>query len=361
MSQPNDDAIRKFPGFRKPNYTMVPDELFDELMPELTGAELKVLLYVIRRTFGFKKGSDRISKSQLESGIQRSDGSVLDNGTGLSRRAIRLAIDGLVNKNVLLKCSHDSEEKGHETTEYALNVSNSDADLPPWVKSTQGAGVKSTQALGYFLPPQETVKQQTDVVVIGDLQRSGITQSIAKRLVKLFPPDLIRAKIELVDYLVDTDSPLVKRNPAGYLRRAIEQDYEPPAGFMTRAERDAQAAEQERIEAEREEHREQHDAAAQAMACYCTTAEVSGIWQQVQEQLRITMPESTYSTYFRNAVLLSLDDGTATLAFPTAQTRDWATNRLAQSLHRAFEQVIGREVSVDAMLISGVGQGNTDR
>jgi hypothetical protein len=30
---------------------MVPDQLFDELLVELSGAELKVLLYIIRRTF----------------------------------------------------------------------------------------------------------------------------------------------------------------------------------------------------------------------------------------------------------------------------------------------------------------------
>jgi len=54
-----------FQGFRSPNYTQVPDELFDELMSTLSGAELKVLLYIIRRTFGFKKGSDTISLSQM--------------------------------------------------------------------------------------------------------------------------------------------------------------------------------------------------------------------------------------------------------------------------------------------------------
>ncbi len=64
------DSGRRFPGFQSPNYTMVPDELFDELMVELSGAELKVLLYIIRRTFGFKKDSDNISLSQLLNGIE---------------------------------------------------------------------------------------------------------------------------------------------------------------------------------------------------------------------------------------------------------------------------------------------------
>ena len=58
-----------FQGFSAPNYTQVPDELFDDLMTDLSGAELKVLLYIIRRTFGFKKTEDTISLSQMLNGI----------------------------------------------------------------------------------------------------------------------------------------------------------------------------------------------------------------------------------------------------------------------------------------------------
>ena len=72
--------IIRFSGFTSPNYTQVPDELFDALMVELSGAELKVLLYIIRRTFGFKRDSDTISLSQMLSGLKTSDGRQLDRG-----------------------------------------------------------------------------------------------------------------------------------------------------------------------------------------------------------------------------------------------------------------------------------------
>src|SRR6266511_1327678 len=142
MSNEHVPKIR-FLGFRSPNYTQVPDELFDELLAELSGAELKVLLYIIRRTFGFKKGSDRISKAQLERGIQKRDGTVLDRGTGLSRRAIRLAVDSLVEQGILLKHSHESPEHGHEAAEYALNVQT--ANDHPGVLSTQARDKKVPQ------------------------------------------------------------------------------------------------------------------------------------------------------------------------------------------------------------------------
>lgn len=229
MREEHQNQPFRFRGFSVPNYTQVPDELFDELLPLLGGAELKVLLYVIRRTFGFKKGSDRISKSQLENGITRKNGEQLDNGTGLSRRSIRLAVDGLVDKNILLKHRHASTQNGDEATEYALNISGRD----PWVKSTPGGGGgESTHGEGKKVPPQETVKQQTVKVVNGlptndqkSFSRRGNTQpAISDRA--------LRAKYRFTDeqlaqvhYLVEKQATLlgaVDRNHAHYVKRAAE-------------------------------------------------------------------------------------------------------------------------------------------
>nr|MDP9472985.1 replication protein [Chloroflexota bacterium] len=55
------------------------------LMPQLSDAELRVLLYIVRRTFGFKREADAISLSQMVSGITTREGQVLDRGTGLSK------------------------------------------------------------------------------------------------------------------------------------------------------------------------------------------------------------------------------------------------------------------------------------
>ena len=60
-------------GFTSPNGTIVPDDVFDVLLPRLSEAELRVLLYIIRRTFGFKREADAISLSQLVDGITTTD------------------------------------------------------------------------------------------------------------------------------------------------------------------------------------------------------------------------------------------------------------------------------------------------
>ena len=82
----------EFAGFQSPNYTIVPDELFDRLLSILSGAELKVLMYIIRRTFGFKKEADSISFNQICNGIKTAGGQVIDQGTGLATSTAQDAI-----------------------------------------------------------------------------------------------------------------------------------------------------------------------------------------------------------------------------------------------------------------------------
>ncbi len=121
-----------FPGFRAPSYTMVPDELFDDLMADLSGAALKVLLYIVRRTFGFKKQSDDISLAQICHGIITKEGRVLDHGTGLSKSTVQLALKELLAKNVLFAAARVSAHRGHEATTYRLNIhSTADQAVAP--------------------------------------------------------------------------------------------------------------------------------------------------------------------------------------------------------------------------------------
>jgi phage replication O-like protein O len=112
----NKDVHKHFKGYAKPNYTPVPDELFDEQLPDLSGAELKVLLYIIRRTFGFKKESDNISLNQLLHGITTTEGIVLDRGTGLTKKTLLETIKSLVEKKLIIAQRRRSEEKGNEPT-----------------------------------------------------------------------------------------------------------------------------------------------------------------------------------------------------------------------------------------------------
>lgn len=152
-----------FSGFHSPNYTNVPDELFDELMADLSGAELKVLLYIIRRTFGFKKTADDISLSQIASGITTDAGRVLDHGTGLSQSTVQLALKSLTEKNAIVATRRSSLTKGNLPTTYSLKLLDPTTDnrQTPSTDNRQRGVPEIGEALHRESVTQETAKQKT--------------------------------------------------------------------------------------------------------------------------------------------------------------------------------------------------------
>jgi hypothetical protein len=110
-----------FRGFQKPTYTQIPDEFFDELMPNLKEAELRVLLYIMRRTFGFKKLGDTISISQFLKGITTKSGEKLDGGCGIkSPTALSRALKNLEQMGIITATKSEDAVHGLKTTHYGL-------------------------------------------------------------------------------------------------------------------------------------------------------------------------------------------------------------------------------------------------
>lgn len=106
-----------------PNSTQIPDVILDFWLSELSGAELKVVFYIARRTYGFGKESDNISLTQICSGITKRDGTVLDTGTGLSRSSVARAVKTLEEQGIILRKLNLSETSNeHEESTYSLNL-----------------------------------------------------------------------------------------------------------------------------------------------------------------------------------------------------------------------------------------------
>jgi len=91
-------------------------------MPYLGLAELRVLLYIVRRTWGFKRDADTISLNQMVNGHRGRDGEQLDRGVNLSRRGISQALASLEEKRLIIRRRQQSAERGNEATLYALHV-----------------------------------------------------------------------------------------------------------------------------------------------------------------------------------------------------------------------------------------------
>jgi hypothetical protein len=74
-----------------PNTTQVPNSIVDLLMPFLNDGEVRVLLYLCRRIYGFQRQSDSVSLDQFVHGI-RTDERQLDFGAGISRQGAMNAL-----------------------------------------------------------------------------------------------------------------------------------------------------------------------------------------------------------------------------------------------------------------------------
>ncbi|GAI82080.1 unnamed protein product, partial [marine sediment metagenome] len=152
----------KFKGFTKPIYTQTPNEVFDILLDMLNGSELKVLLYIIRRTFGFKKESDNISLNQIVNGIKKKDGSIQDYGTGISKLSARKAVKILIEKNVILKIRRKDESGKDKSPNYSLNIIKA-----PFIKNRE-------TFIGFTIPNYTLVPDEVFDVLLSKLSGSEL-------------------------------------------------------------------------------------------------------------------------------------------------------------------------------------------
>ena len=376
MPKKQDRDSFRFEGFTFPNTTPVPDEFFDVVAPRLGEAELRVTLYIIRRTFGFKKQSDDVSISQLCKGIIKKDGTVLDEGTGLSKPAVTKAVKSLVKKGILISERRKSKERGDEPTTYSLNIR---APYPVLSSLTRG-GYSSLHGGVNELNTQQTVLQQTDnnsggdvdinnhhssgeqsskkqdvvasdATVVVALSKFGLSEKVASRLANRYSQRRVLEKIEYLEFL-QTHNPEQVKKPAGWLRRAIEENFSEPDGFISRAQREAQAAEKE--------HKRQQQAQREALEEARWQEELErrqqertpwdDLWDQSLAQIKSHTPTLVFATRYSLTKLKSLtDDGVALIQVPDQESLAWLTHQQEQGKDRFIKPVLanlGHPVSI---------------
>jgi len=144
-------------SYAPPRYTQTPNSLLDTHMPDMGEAELKVVLAVVRQTFGWHKRKDKISLSQLEE------------LTGLTRKSVIAGIEQARERGVL-----DREEAGTSYV-YWLRVGASEeeeegqsggsGDTPPasggsGAGTPGGSGAGTPVGSGAAPPTKERLKER---------------------------------------------------------------------------------------------------------------------------------------------------------------------------------------------------------
>jgi hypothetical protein len=369
-----------FPGFQFPTTTPVPDEVFDVLMPQLSGAELKVLLYICRRTFGFKKASDSISLSQIAHGIITRAGRVLDGGTGLSKRHVINALKVLEKKNVITVTRTVDEAGLNSVNTYSLNIRASQDEVgtksPQGVVNTSSPGGSEKSAPGVVNPSspttnreQETDIQETDIVVdvAKGLENFGIAKAAVTKLTQDYPVAYIREKLATAQGLVAAGSRLVSENPAGWLRRAIEEDYTLPKPFERRKQRSGR--EKKHVKHTQAKSRAQHtpEEKLQPAQTVATTPSQSpqnvvtpekqeagktdqrenqSTWDKALKQLKNDLSQEEVAARVAGTALIEVTETAARISVPNPFAIPWLERRLYGQIAKAMKAVVGKDLDL---------------
>lgn len=123
----------QFAGFELPkeNWSKLPHSLIDHLYLMTSEAEVKVVLYILRHTWGFGDDQKKITIDEFCNGRKRKDGNRLDNGTGLSVNSVK---DGIARaiEHGFIEVLEDATDAARIKRFYQLRGSEVD---PPTLNS----------------------------------------------------------------------------------------------------------------------------------------------------------------------------------------------------------------------------------
>jgi len=175
-----------------------------------------------------------------------------------------------------------------------------------------------------------------------------------------FPADYILEKIDVLDVLIESHDPNAPTSPAGWLRKAIEDDYAPPDWYKTKAEREAlkiaqkRLQEQEAAEAEREREAERHKR-EQWRSMLIEQHKVSQkhltLWAQTVSQVQEITVQENLKRWLGKTLMISQKDGTATIAVPYEYASYQMTNSALEECQEILGQAVGRPVDLRLEII----------
>lgn len=189
-----------------PNYTQVPNILLDEWLNILGHAELKVILFIVRKTIGYHKVRDKISILQIQE------------NTGLTRSNVTSAVKSLINRKLIKKVT--SGKNGASSSYYELVISelsnNSDQSCSNTGTSPKKGLVENNLGSSGEL---ETIQIILTSPVAGPTKESvlkPIRKEKCKRKSEQVPPSA--DAVELTDFFISSikrrDEAFQKKDPS---------------------------------------------------------------------------------------------------------------------------------------------------
>jgi hypothetical protein len=156
-----------FTGFDEPkeNWCKLPFVIIENLSRFTSKAEICVVLYILRHTWGYKDytNSKTITVDEFQYGRKRKDGTRIDSGTGLSEPSIRSGLKA-AEANGFIEIATDDSDKGRVVKSYRLAMKiEGEESLPP-ANTESSQGVKSLPPdLKEFTPRGQTSLPRTEI------------------------------------------------------------------------------------------------------------------------------------------------------------------------------------------------------
>ncbi|MDP9380480.1 MAG: replication protein [Chloroflexota bacterium] len=364
-------------------YTKIPNKLYDHL-PFLGEGELKVMLFILRRTAGFGKTHDAISYKQFLEGVRTRDGRQLDQGCIRDKTALSNALASLKAKGLIRVW----EQGGNRPNVYAHRLDEAttedqaDSDLQPSSETQcarahdQGAAVGETVRSGRPSRPrvvgepdtqkkhdqktqiQKEVQQQSGAAakcgnpdVVAALRDVGVSRLVAEDLATRHAAEHVLRQVDMLDFRP------VRTNPAGALVRAIEDNWAPPPGYVPADERvrcELLELEEElawRWQVEREQRERDQAAREEWRACVCTARAIDPstleFWEWTCEEWLPRVLGRRLSERYFGDTLLEISTAGVRVWFRTLQEEHLARVEAPDAVGRALRLVLGREIEVE--------------
>lgn len=160
--QQTDRDGKGFPGFDHPtaNYYRMPNNWTDITAEINNIAELKVVEYILRHTWGYQEYGIKkhITIDEFVRGRRRQDGTRMDKGTGLSERAVRYGLQNAL-KDQLIEEAVDDSDRARVKKYYSLRMKDTAAENPAHRQKEGGgqdlqSGVQTLHPGVQSLPPR---------------------------------------------------------------------------------------------------------------------------------------------------------------------------------------------------------------
>jgi len=187
------------PGPQKENgFTPIANEIMEALVRfHIPGSEMRCLLFILRKTYGYHKKTDAISLSQFE------------RATGIDRKSICRALNGLADKNIVLIKKGGGKFATTSISKYRFNK-----HFNTWrnsVKKATGSGKTVTQVVAKKPHTKDIITKDREIYTYLSRQLCdfvlGFVKFISKNKGNLAPKskNLVKDSAEAVDKLIRLD------------------------------------------------------------------------------------------------------------------------------------------------------------